>query len=71
MTVPQFADRIAPVPTTHNPTVFFVVSFLALAANLGLAIYQFNIIRKKKLNPFKDEVYKDTKVYQDVVAENK
>jgi hypothetical protein len=71
MTVPQFADRIAPVPTTHNPTAFFIVSFLALAANVGLAVYQFNIIRKKKLNPFKDEVYKETKVYQDVIAENK
>lgn len=71
MTVPQFADRIAPVPTTHNPTAFFIVSFLALASNVALAVYQFNIIRKKKLNPFKDEVYKDTKVYQDVIAENK
>jgi hypothetical protein len=71
MTVPQFADRIAPVPTTHNPTAFFIVSFLALAANVGLAAYQFNIIRKKKLNPLKDEIYVETKAYQDVIAENK
>jgi hypothetical protein len=71
MTVPQFADRIAPVPTTHNPTAFFIVSFLALAANVALAAYQFNIIRKKKLNPLKDEVYVETKAYQDVIAENK
>jgi Family of unknown function (DUF5692) len=71
MTVPQFADRIAPVPTTHNPTAFFIVSLLALAANVGLAAYQFNIIRKKKLNPLKDEIYVETKAYQDVIAENK
>ena len=71
MTVPQFADRIAPVPTTHNPTAFFVVSFIALAANLAVAIYQFNIIRKKKLNPFKDEINVDTKAYKNVIAENK
>ena len=70
-TVPQFADRIAPVPTTHNPTAFFVVSFIALAANLAVAIYQFNIIRKKKLNPFKDEINVDTKAYKNVIAENK
>ena len=24
MTVPQFADRLAPVPTTHNPKAFFL-----------------------------------------------
>lgn len=71
MTVPQFADRIAPVPTTHNPTVFFIVSFIALAANLAVAIYQFNIVRKKKLNPFKDEINTDTKAYKKVIAENK
>ncbi|MDZ5000677.1 hypothetical protein GNF79_16745, partial [Clostridium perfringens] len=28
MTVPQFADRIAPVSTTHNSTAFFVVSLI-------------------------------------------
>jgi hypothetical protein len=71
MTVPQFADRIAPVPTTHNPTAFFIVSFIALAANLAVAIYQFNIVRRKKLNPFKDEINTDTKAYKKVIAENK
>lgn len=70
MTVPQFADRIAPVPTTHNPTAFFTVSFLALASNVALFIYQFNKIRKYKLNPLKDEIYKDTKAYKSAIAEN-
>lgn len=70
MTVPSFADRIAPVPTTHNKIAFFIVSFISLVANLSLAIYQFNKIRKNKLDPMKDEIYADTKVYKDVVNEN-
>lgn len=70
MTLPSFADRIAPVPTTHNKTTFFIVSFISLASNLSLAIYQFNKIRKNKLNPIKDEIYADTKVYKCVIKEN-
>ncbi len=70
MTVPQFADRIAPIPTTHNPAAFFVVSAIALAFNLGVAIYQLARIRRGKLNPMRDELYTDTKPYRDVVAEN-
>lgn len=71
MTVPTFADRIAPVHTTHNPKAFFIVSFLALAANVALAIYQFHKIRKHKLNPLKDEIYKDSKAYKQIIEENK
>jgi hypothetical protein len=71
MTVPSFADRIAPVPTTHNPKAFFVVSLLALIANVALAVYQFNKIRKYKLNPLKDEIFVETKAYRQVIAENK
>ncbi len=70
MTVPQFADRIAPVPTTHNPKAFFTASLLALVANVALAIYQFNKIRKNRLNPLKDEIFVETKAYKNVIAEN-
>jgi len=70
MTVPQFADRIAPVPTTHNPKAFFVVSLLALVSNLALAAYQFYKIRKNRLNPLKEEIYPETNAYKRVVAEN-
>lgn len=69
MTVPQFADQIAPVPTTHNPKAFFVVSFISLAVNLALFIYQVIRIKRLKLNPFKDEIYKDTKPYREALAE--
>lgn len=71
MTVPSFADRIAPVFTTHNPTAFFVVSLVSLLANLAAVIYQFRIIIKNKLNPFKDEIYTNSKAYKTVIAENR
>jgi hypothetical protein len=71
MTIPSFADRIAPVSTTHNPMAFFTLSLLALISNVALVAYQFNKIRKNKLNPFKDEIYVDTKDYIKVVEENR
>jgi len=71
MTIPSFADRIAPVPTTHNPKAFFIVSLLALISNVALAAYQFNKIRKYKFNPLKDEIYKESKAYKQVTIENR
>jgi len=70
MTMPQFADRIAPVPTTHDPKAFFIVSLVALLANIALVVYQFNKIRKHKLNPLKDEIFTDTAAYKLVIKEN-
>lgn len=71
MTVPAFVDRISPVPTTHNPVAFFVVSLLALLANGALAVYQFRKMWLKKLHPLRDELYADTRAYQTIVAENR
>jgi hypothetical protein len=71
MTIPSFADRIAPVATTHNPTAFFIVSLLSLIANVALAVYQFNRIRKNRFNPLKDEIYVETKAYKQVIEENR
>ncbi len=69
MTFPQFADRIAPIPTTHNPNAFFAVSFVSLSVNVALFVYQIIKIRKKKLNPLKDEIYSDTETYKRVISE--
>ena len=66
MTVPQFADRLAPVPTTHNPTAFFIVSLLALVVNAAAVIYQFSVIRRNKLNPFRDELYTEKAFYKKI-----
>ncbi len=71
MTVPSFADRIAPVATTHNPKAFFILSLLSLIANVALVIYQFNKIHKNKLNPLKDEIFVETKAYKKIVEENR
>lgn len=71
MTVPAFADKIAPVATTHNPTAFFIVSLISLIVNLAAVIYQFRKIRRNRLNPLKDELYRDTRAYKEVVWENK
>jgi len=71
MTIPSFADRIAPVATTHNPKAFFIVSLLALIANAVLAAYHFNKIRKNRLNPLKDEIYTETMAYLKVIEENR
>lgn len=53
MTVPQFADRLAPIPTTHNPAAFFAVSAAALAFNIGVAVYQFRRLRKTSSIPLR------------------
>jgi hypothetical protein len=68
MTVPQFADKIAPVPTTHDPKAFFAVNFVVLLANVALFVYQIIRIKKKKLNPLR-EIYAGTKTYKKVLAE--
>ena len=71
MTVPQFADRIAPIPTTHNPIAFFIVSAVALAFNAGVAVYQLLQIKRRSLNPLHDEIYTHTRPYKAVVDENR
>lgn len=67
MTVPSFADRIAPVSTTHNPKAFLILSILSLTANAALFIYQIYRIRQKKLHPLKDEIYYDTETYKKTI----
>ena len=56
---------------THNPKAFFAVSFLSLVVNAAAVIYQFSVIRKNKLNSFKDEIYTDKAFYKKINAENK
>lgn len=68
MTVPTFADKIAPVATTHNPKAFFAVSLIALLSNIALVVYHFYRVKKFKVNLLKgEEVYKGTKAYEDAL----
>ncbi len=72
LTLPTFADssRFA-IQSSHNETALWVVSGLALAANIAVFVYHFGRIIKHKYNPLKDEVYTDLKGYHDIVVENK
>jgi hypothetical protein len=70
MAVPAFCDRLAPIPSTHNPTAFFVVALLSLLMNIGVLVYEIYKVRKGKLNPLKDEVYADTPAYKRTLADN-
>ena len=71
MSWPQFIDtsRFA-VKSSHNPAALTIVSALALAANVALAVYEIYIVAKKSKNPLKEEVYADHAAFQKVVAEN-
>ncbi|WP_032122405.1 DUF5692 family protein [Clostridium amazonitimonense] len=72
LTIPTFADssRFA-VKSSHNTNVLLIVSILSLIANASVLIYEIKRINQHKLNPLKDDIYFDLKVYKDVISENK
>lgn len=66
-TFPRFQDYGAfRVDSTYNPTVYFIVSFLALAANIAVLAYMIYKVAKTKRNPYKGELYSDLKAYRKV-----
>lgn len=71
MTIPNFfvSSKYA-VMSSHNPTAYYVLSIIALAANLAVAAYQVWTIIKKKKNPLTDDLYSDQKSYQAIRAAN-
>ncbi len=72
MTVPSFVDTsMFAVKSSHSTTALWVVSGLALAANVGVLVYEIIKIVKHKRNPLKEEIYTDLAAYKAVVAENK
>jgi hypothetical protein len=56
------------VDSTYNPTIYFIVSFLALAANIIVLGYMIIKWAKTKRNPYTSELYTDLKAYQEVKA---
>jgi hypothetical protein len=71
LTLPAFADTsMFAVKSSHNEVALWVVSGLALAANVAVFIYHFGRIIKNKRNPLKDEIYTDLKGYKQIVSEN-
>jgi hypothetical protein len=67
MTFPSFVDTsIFAVKSSHNPTALWLVSGLALAANIGVLGYEIYKVVKTKRNPLKEEIYTDLPAYQQV-----
>lgn len=58
------------VASTHNPRAYMVVSIIALAANILVALYQVYTIVKNKNNPLKDEIYTELKSYNAIKKSN-
>ncbi len=68
-TFPAFIDtgKYA-VNSSYDPTIYFIVSFLALISNVALIIYMIYKIAKTKKNPYLEELYTDLKGYQAIKA---
>lgn len=72
MTFPAFIDTSKyAVKASQNETVLFIVSALALIANIALVIYHIYKVVKNKKNPLKDEIYSDLKSSQLIKESNK
>jgi hypothetical protein len=69
MCFPTFVDtsRFA-VKSSHSADALWIVSFLALAANIAVLIYHVYKIIKFKRNPLKEEIYKDLSAYKSVAG---
>lgn len=71
MAVPAFvSDSKFAVDSSHDPKALFIVSALALVANIAVAVYQVRRIIVRRLNPLKDELWTDLPDYQKVAAAN-
>ena len=69
MTFPSFVDTSKfAVKSSHNPTALWIVSGLALAANVAVLGYEIYKIAKTKRNPCKEEIYTDLPAYKQVAA---
>lgn len=69
MTYPGFIDESQfAVRSSHNTTALFIVSLVALLANIAVFGYYIYKILKTKRNPIKGELYTDLKAYQEIKA---
>ena len=59
------------VKASQNTTALFIISAIALLANVALIIYHVYKIVKNKRNPLKDEIYTDLQEYKSIVEANK
>lgn len=67
MCFPSFVDdSIFSVKASHNATVFFVVSGLALLVNVVVLVFHSYKIIKYKRNPLKEEIYIEEPKFQNI-----
>lgn len=72
MTFPAFIDTSKyAVKSSQNTTALFIISAIALIANIALVIYHVYKIVKSKRNPLKEEIYTDLESYKSLVEANK
>ncbi len=68
-TFPMFQDNsMFRLDSTYNPTIYFIVSALALAANIAVLVYMICKVKKTGRNPYKAELYTDLAQYQTIRA---
>ena len=66
-TFPWFQDMGTwRVDSTYNPTIYFMVSFVALVANIAVLIYMGYKMKVTKRNPYKQELYVDLKESKEI-----
>ncbi len=72
LTFPEFGatSRYA-VGSTNDPRALFIVSAIALAANVAVFFYQLHRIITLRLNPLTQELYKGTPDSQRILLDNK
>ena len=64
-TFPAFQDQgMFSVSSTFNPTIYFVVSLIALLSNIAVLIYMIHTSVKTKRNPYKEELYTELDAYK-------
>ncbi|PFG34984.1 DUF5692 family protein [Sanguibacter antarcticus] len=70
MAFPAFVtDSTFAVQSSHNTTALFLVSLVALLANVAVAAYQVHRIVTRKKNPLTDELYTDLAAYAKLDAD--
>ncbi len=71
-TIPTvFVDSVVTVHSSWNPAAMMLLSSVTLLFNIGLLVYQVRKIIVNQYNPLKDELYTDTKEYQEIIEEDK
>ncbi|OKL46239.1 DUF5692 family protein [Boudabousia marimammalium] len=71
MTFPNFfTEGQYAIHSTHNPTMYWIVSMLAFISNVAVAVYQVRMIVKTRRNPIRGELYTDSRSYKKIYSDN-